>query len=64
MSGKIIGAVIGIVFGIMLFWFGWGAAFAVLALGIFGWFIGKWISHEIDVLGYLDSLYHRRGHPR
>ena len=38
--------------------------FAVLALGLFGWFIGKIVNGEIDVLGYLDSLYHRRGHPR
>lgn len=60
MSGKTIGAVIGIVFGIVLFWLGVGPAFAVVALALFGWLIGKLINREIDVMDYLESISRRR----
>lgn len=60
MNGKSISVLIAISFGIVLFWLGWGAAVSVLVLGLAGWFIGKLVSGEIDVSGYLDSISRRR----
>jgi uncharacterized membrane protein len=60
MNGKTIGALIGLVFGVVLFTLGVGEAFAVLALAFFGWFVGKMVSREIDVLNYLESISRRK----
>ncbi len=60
MNGKSVSVLIAIAFGIVLFWLGWGAAVSVLLLGIGGWFVGKLVSGEIDISGYLDSMSRRR----
>ena len=60
MNGKSISVFIAVAFGIVLFWLGWGAAVSVLVLGLAGWFIGKLVSGEIDISGYLDSISRRR----
>lgn len=61
MDVKIGGAIIGTVFGVVLFWLGVGEAFAVLALALVGWFFGKLASGEIDIMGYLEAISRRKG---
>lgn len=60
MNAKIIGVTIGIIFGIVLFWLGVGVAFAVLAFALLGWFIGKIVNGEIDIIGYLEMISRRK----
>lgn len=60
MNAKIVGVTIGIVFGIVLFWLGVGVAFAVLGFAFLGWLIGKIVNGEIDIIGYLETISHRK----
>ena len=60
MYSKIIGAVIGIVFGIVLFWLGVGPAFGVLALALLGWIVGKLANREINIINYIEWISGKR----
>jgi len=59
MDVKILGALVGLAFGIVLVWFGPGKAFAVAAFVILGWVIGKILARELDVVGYLEWVSRR-----
>lgn len=61
MNGKLVGALAGLAFGIVLFWMGPGEAFIVLLFTLIGWFIGKVLSGEVDVLAYVERLSKRQG---
>ena len=50
---KVIGAVIGLVTGVVLVWQGPLEAFIVALLTLAGWLIGKYLSREIPVLDVL-----------
>lgn len=50
---KIAGPLTGLIFGVVLVWAGPGPAFGVLALILLGWFIGKIVNGEIDLIGFL-----------
>jgi uncharacterized membrane protein len=63
MNGKLLGALSGLVFGVVLFWKGFGEAVAVLLLVLLGWFVGKLASREVDVLSLLERISKRREPP-
>lgn len=50
---NIAGPIIGLIFGVVLFWAGVGPAFAVLGLMLAGWLIGKVVNGDWDLLGFL-----------
>ena len=47
---KMVGAVIGLVIGIVLVWLGPLEAFIAALLGLAGWLIGKYIGGEIPII--------------
>ncbi len=61
LSPKIIGAVIGLVIGVMLLWFGPLKAFLLVLFILAGWFVGKFWMGEIDLIDIYDRFMSSRG---
>jgi uncharacterized membrane protein len=55
-DSKVVGAVAGLVIGIVLVWLGWWQAIVVGVFSFLGWLIGKYISGGIP---FLDILLER-----
>ena len=60
---RIIGPIIGLIFGLVLYWEGPGPAFAVLGFILLGWLIGLIATGELDLFGFLYDRT-RRGRSR
>lgn len=53
---KLIGLVVGLTFGVVLVWLGLWQAVVVSLLGIVGFLVGKYVSHELPLV---DTLLER-----
>ena len=58
---KTIGALVGLIVGIVLIFVGPLEAFLLALLVFAGWVVGKLVSGEIDLLGFLESFLASRG---
>ncbi len=61
LSPKIIGAVIGLVIGVMLLLFGPLKAFLLVLFILAGWLVGKFWMGEIDLIDIYDRFMSSRG---
>jgi hypothetical protein len=63
MNSGIMGILIGLIFGVILVWFGPGKAFAVVGFMALGWLLSKLATRELDVIAFLEWVS-RRGPQR
>jgi hypothetical protein len=56
---RIVGPVIGLIFGLVFYWLGVGPAFAILGFIAVGWIIGMIVTGEIDLIGFLYTRTRR-----
>jgi len=61
LNPKAIGAVVGLIIGIVLITLGFWKAFLLALFVLAGWLVGKYIHGEIDLLGSLEAFLDRRG---
>ncbi len=52
---RVVGPIIGLIFGLVFFWQGVGPAFAVLGFILVGWLIGMVVTGRIDLIGWAYS---------
>lgn len=64
MNAKVIGTIVGFIFGVVLLWFGPGKAFALVFLMLAGLLIGMIVSGEIDFVTPLAQWLTRRSAAR
>ena len=61
---KIIGAIVGLVFGVIVIWFGFLTAFLLALFILVGWLVGKFWMGEIDLLALYERFMNSRGKRR
>jgi len=64
LNPKIIGAIIGLVFGVIIIWFGFLQAFLLALCILAGWLVGKFWMGEIDLLALYERFMNSRGKRR
>lgn len=65
LNPKTIGAIIGVIVGILLIWLGPLDTFLIVLFGLVGWLVGKFVYGEIDLSGVGEALMSpRRGEQR
>lgn len=58
---KVIGAIAGLVVGVVVIWFGAQTAFLLALFILAGWLIGKFWMGEIDLLDIYERFMRSRG---
>lgn len=64
LNPKIIGAIVGLVFGVIVIWFGFLTAFLLALFILGGWLVGKFWMGEIDLLALYERFMNSRGKRR
>jgi len=64
LNPKIIGAIVGLVFGVIVIWFGFLTAFLLALFILVGWLVGKFWMGEIDLLALYERFMNSRGKRR
>lgn len=63
MSPGIFGSIVGLVLGIVWMWLGFGAALLAGLLALIGWFVGRAITGNIDIVSLWNDLQGRHREP-
>jgi uncharacterized membrane protein len=64
LNPKIIGAIVGLIFGVIVIWFGFLKAFLLALCILVGWLVGKFWMGEIDLLALYERFMNSRGRRR
>ena len=64
LNPKIIGAIVGLIFGVIAIWFGFLEAFLLALFILVGWLVGKFWMGEIDLLALYERFMNSRGKRR
>ena len=61
LNSKVIGAIVGLIVGAVVIWVGILEAFLLALFVLAGWFIGKFLVGEVDLLDAYERFMRSRG---